>query len=347
MILDIYDSPKRFDSEFEFYCFKNCFRQILDYYRVKNATYYIDCSTDWTFQFDNQSSFGFKFSTGDFYSSFLPPFDNKIIAFDSTKISIDKIWSMNKETLAKGVPLVVSTDGFHLNYTPYYQKKHFSHSLLLCGFSDDETHQYIVDWYLPWFYKGIVSKTDLDQARASENPADGILSGKPINYMWSEVESDGWIAEDRELISVAMNLALDRFYTQTKGDGITFRGCNALNAVLSMIEKNFYIEASQRSKFLEDLHGKLYFIPMSKTLFKYYLQTAFDEYGFVKLGLSIKALNELISRWKKVLYMIIKCSMINTEENYMKLICFIKEIIIEEKNLYYTLYEANKSINVR
>ncbi len=346
MILEIYDSPKRFDPEFEFYCFKNCYRQVLDYYNVKNATYYIDCTTEWIFQYDNRFSFGFEFSTGEVYSSFLPPFENKVKAYDCTQVPVDKIWGMNKERLAERIPLVVATDVFYLKYTPYYYKKHSFHSLLLCGFSGEE-EQNIVDWYSPWFYKGTVNKAELDQARASQNPADGILSGKPINYMWAEVERDGWAAEDHELISTTVNLALDRFYIHTKGDGTTFRGYYALNALLSLVEENAALEPAQRGGFLEDLHRKLYFTPMRKTLFKYYLQTAFEEYGFTKLGVSVDALNETINCWKKTLSMVIKCSIANTEANYSKLIGFFKETIMKEKQLYYTLYEVGKILKLR
>lgn len=338
--------PRSFEPEFEFYCFKSCYLQWLEGQGVENAFYYLDCTLNWEFAEPPGDPFGYRFSTSDPYTSVLPSHLHKVNMLDETGLTPDEIWARNKRLLDEGVPVVAAADVYHLPYTPYFGKKHSYHALLITRL-DNDGHAYVADQYPPWFYSGPISFAELDQARSSANPADGLLSGNPIRYLWTELEANGWEAGSRSLIAEALNINCSRFYgidSSSSGKAGSCFGFKALRELARLIESHAELGSEQRSRFLEDLHGKLYFVPTRKNLWKCYLSHAFRDYRYAKLESGIAALHESVSDWKKLLHMTIKASMSPADSHYQLLMNTMDALLFKEKDLNYLLYDAASTI---
>lgn len=343
MLLDIYHASQKFYDEFEYYCFKSCYINVLEYYKVKNAKYYIDCSLDWTFEKDHNDAFGYQFNTGDVYASFIQPFAPKIKYFSKETSSKNELWNSNKKLLEDNLPVVAATDVYYLKYTPYYHKKHSFHSLILAGYEEKNEEVYVIDWYKPWYFKGSLSLEELDMARDSENEKDGILSGNPIHYLYAQIEPKDWNADTQELINISLQDNLNKFY-QGNTDFILYKGYKAINEIAKLLEHNIDLDFDSRAKFLEDMYNKLYFVISRKKLFSWYLDEIHKDFPLIYVDDVKRKSNESIQIWKNVLSLLIKCSMLNNNTTYEKMILEMQKCIIKEKQFYYVLYEFGNII---
>ena len=341
MILDFNDRNFKFYPEFEYYCFKNCFLQILEYYGVQNAKYFLDCTTDWTYQVDENHDV--VFGTGDPYSGFIQPYDNLVKIYTTDEISKDEIWKNNIEKITNGIPIIIAVDIFYLKYTPYYQKKHSYHSAVLTGYDEVTDEFYLVDWYPPWFYKGKISREELEDARKSLNEGDGVLSGVPIKYLYAEVEKKEINESIENLIKIQLQKNIYQYYN-TDDNQYETKGYIAIKSVMEKIEEYIRNSNEEQKSFFEKIYGELFFTPYRKKLFYWYLNNAFSDlnnFGFVK---PLSVLDETISEWKGLLSLLIKCSMLASNENLELLLNRCQEILEKEKKLSYELYELNRSI---
>lgn len=341
MLQELIDKDMKFHMEFEYYCFKNCYLQILEYYGVYNAKYFLDCTTDWTYRKGKHEDF--SFDTGDPYSSFLPPFDSKVKKIILKGKRKEEIWNENMEAIQNGIPVVVAVDVFYLSYTPYYQKKHSYHSVILSGYDKSKDEFLVIDWYPPWYFKGRMSRDELDASRGSLNEGDGILSGTPINYLYTEIERDGFQASTKSLIQIQIQKNLDQYYCGVTSNDMV-KGYKAINAIICNVEESFYYTKEEQTTFFEKLYGKLFFTPTRKKLFRWYLENALSDnksFGFVA---PIQTLEESIAGWKGLLSLLIKCSMNCSDANLESLIKRFGEIMQKEKQFYYTLYELSRSL---
>lgn len=340
MIRDFNDRDFEFYPEFEYYCYKNCFLQILEYYGVQNAKYYLDCTTDWTCQTGKNE--GIVFGTGDPFSSFIPPFDDHVKIYTTDDRTKEQIWKDNIESINNGTPVVIAVDIFYLKYTPYYQKKHSYHSAVLTGYDEFTDEFYVVDWYPPWYFKGKISRDELENSRGSENDGDGILSGDPIKYLFAEIDRVDYSESMRDLIQAQIQRNMDLYYKGVESDG-TVKGYKAINSMIDKIEESFTYTKEKQKGFFENLYSQLFFTPYRKKLFHWYLNNAYVElnnFGFEK---PIRILDETINTWKVFLSLIIKCSMVSSEKNLELLVKRCTEIIEKEKQLGYELYELNRN----
>ncbi|EFM11967.1 hypothetical protein PaecuDRAFT_1575 [Paenibacillus curdlanolyticus YK9] len=334
-----------FDPAFEFYCFKNCYRQWLEMQGVPNAFYYLDCTLDWRFSRKEDDALGYSFSTSDIYTSVLPSFRHKIVMTDDMTISPVEIWERNKMLLKAGIPFVAAVDVYYLPYTPYFGKKHSYHALLVCGMEEDQLD--IIDWYPPWYYQGQLSYAVIDDARSSENPADGLLSGNPIRYLWAELERGGWQADSRELIAQAVGISIDRFYGTTTSErdrGDVQFGAKALAALKDAVVQHAAADEETRARFLQDLHGKTYFVPTRKNLFARYVERACEEFRYPKLAKAVPAMYATVTEWKRFLNLTVKASMAPTADNYATVVKTLDGLIFAEKDINYLLYDAAPTI---
>ncbi|MEK4477174.1 BtrH N-terminal domain-containing protein [Paenibacillus sp. FSL R7-0048] len=337
-----------FHKEFEYYCFKNCYWKLLGFYGVDRPELFLDCGVEWLFAEEEETGrYGYRFSTGDFFSSFLPSWRGHA-HFHSDPGSGEtatEIWEVNRRKLKEGVPLIMAADVHELDYTPFYRKKHSYHSLLLTGY-EEKTEQYqVIDWYPPWFFKGERSQAMLDPARSSTNEADGILSGNPIRYLWVEVERDGWNSPKKHLIDEALTLCLEQFYCRPDEGRPERRGINALHALFEKIEQ-MKDDSRDRKGFLEDLHGQLFFTASRKTFLKFYLKSAAAEWPSPKLYSCMNHLEETIKEWKKLSSVVIKASLSEKAELFQQLTDLFRRQIDLEKQFYYQLYSLSKSLKV-
>lgn len=346
MLSDIYNAYQTFYDDYEYYCFKSCYFNVLNYYGVKNAEYYIECSLDWTFRKveESEDEFKYQFSTGDSYSSFYKPFDQSVHYLSKKELSIEEIWEINKKSIDNDIPVIAQVDVFYLKYTPYFGKKHSFHALILAGYEELTKEVYVIDWYKPWYYKGCLSFEELNLARDSENERDGLFSGNPINYLYSEIDRNKFDKMDTpQLIAKSIQDNLDKYYLG-KIEGNAYKGYYAINEIAKLLEKNISLDLDHRTRFLEDLHQKLYFIVTRKKLFYWYVEKINKDFPFIYVDHVKKQLSDSIELWKVLLSLIIKCSMSNDDSIYENIITKMHDIIIKEKQFYCSLYEVSKVI---
>lgn len=334
-----------FYSEFEYYCYKSCYLNVLRYYHVKHPEFYIDYSLDWTFIKDNKEKWGYTFNTGNLNSDFLYPFNQELHCINKNMISKEQIWELNKRDLQNDIPVIVTVDVFYLKYTPYFHKKHSIHSLILAGYDKKEEKVYIIDWYHSWYFKGEISREELDIARNSMNESDGILSGIPINYTSYTISKSVFYMDGLELIKQSVQDNQNKYYLGTCGPK-RYKGYYAINEIARLLEQNMNLKKEDRAGFLEDLYEKLYFVHSRKKIFNWFLGRIQEEYSMISVNCTQKKLNETMALWKKLLSLIIKCRMTNKDEVYEKVIMLVQQIILEEKQFYYSLYELNKKIKL-
>lgn len=341
----IHNMPMFFYPELEYYCFKNCYIQMLRYYGVKNPEFYIDCTTEWMFRVNKKSSFGYEFSTGDPYAGFITLYKNQVNTADCNNFSVDQLRKCNRESVRQGNPIIIAADVFYLNYTPFYHKKNSFHSLILSDWKEGKKGEdiwTIVDWYPPWFYRGTINSCELEEARSSENIGDGILSGYPINYMYSQVNRSGWKQDVKFLIELQIQQQLDSFYCKSI-PGV-YKGFNAIKQVFLLTEEYLENNLDERSVFFEDLYQKCFFVPNRKKLFVWFLNRAADYCEKVKYQKAIVAYNESMLAWKNFLSLLLKSTMVYNVQIYEQLCKQIELILEKEKNCYYTTYELSKLI---
>lgn len=350
MILDIYKEKQFFNDAFEYFCYKCCYLNVLRYYKVKNPEFYINYSLDWTFLKDEHDKWGYNFQIGDMNDNLLHPFGKQIVSVNKEMKSVEQIWESNKKDLKQGTPVVVTVDVFYLSYTPYFHKKHSIHSLILVGYEEVEDKVYVIDWYHSWYYKGEMTKEELDIARNSTNESDGILSGIPINYASSTINRWEFKQEELRLIKHGIEDNQYKFYqdntdkkTSMKGQ---VKGYQALNEITMVLENNMNLEGKERVEFLENIYEKLYFVQSRKKLFCWFLGRVEEEYPMISVGGVKEKLVVTMNSWKTLLSLIIKCTIQNTDYDYEKILRRMEQILLEEKQFYYSLYELNQRVNL-
>ncbi|MCV4639742.1 hypothetical protein OFB62_31055, partial [Escherichia coli] len=79
------------------------------------------------------------------------------------------------------------------------QNTHSFHSLIVCGFSEDDKYTYIIDSYTQWKYQGKVLTKILDKARVTENNGEGLLASIQPNASSVELKKDNW-REDKNVL---------------------------------------------------------------------------------------------------------------------------------------------------
>ncbi len=348
MVSNIYDVSQIFYDNYEYYCFKNCFLNVLKFYGFENAEYFIECSMDWTFSKveESEDKFGYQFSTGNPYSSLLNPFDQAVNYLSKNEASIGEIWKMNKKSMDENIPVIVQVDVFYLKYTPYYKKKHSFHSLIMAEYKERENEVSIIDWYKPWYFKGKIKLEELNLARDSQNEYDGLFSGNPINYLYAEINSEELKREKistLKLIEKSVQDNLVKYYTGRQENNV-YKGYYAINEIAKLIENNKCFDLEKKAEFLEDLYNKLYFVPTRKKLFLWYLERINKDFSLIYVEQVKLQLRDSINLWKVLLSLIIKCSMSNDDRIYENILIKIREIVMKEKQYYYTLYEFSKLI---
>lgn len=103
----------------------------------------------------------------------------------------EEAWRIAKEHLNNNEPLIASIDVYYLPYHHQYQQIHGAHSIILNGYDEEGNKVYIIDWYPPQFFKGVISTETLKQARNSLNPKDPLnptYSGSSIQNRWLDIK---------------------------------------------------------------------------------------------------------------------------------------------------------------
>lgn len=162
-------------SAYQYLCERNTLRFVMLAYGVKHPLLWLNAGL---------LMFDISFLTdGRFHTSFSRPMLDaaNVPIVGDMHYSLD--WDVIDAHLAKGLPVDVIVDVFHMPYKKdtYYQNRHGSHSVVLLEKQGDS--YLMLDWYHPDYFYGTITKAELKQARTSENKKEqmSVFSGFPIN----------------------------------------------------------------------------------------------------------------------------------------------------------------------
>ncbi len=324
-----------FDPQFEYYCYKNCLLKLLYLYDVKHPELYIDCTTQWLFEYSINKGSDFTFSTGEIYSGLIEPYINSISVFDFKSHTKDTIDKKCKDFLDCGLPYIAATDVFYLPYTNYFKKFHSYHTLIVLN-QNSKDEYLISDPYPPWFYYGIIEADNLENSRLSANEGNGILNNIPINYMCAFLENKNFNTDPYSLIHLQLKKSLDWFYS--KSDISIIKG---YFAILEFFNK-FTIILGDTPQYditslIENFYHKSYFVANRKKLFLWWIKKSEEIIGNKIFENFIMLQNQTIKNWNSFSSLLIKFSINNKVDN--DIYSLMKKIVEDEKKCYYSLYK--------
>ena len=342
MLLDIFGVDHTYDDDYESFCNQNCIRQLLEYYGIKNAPFFINSSLSLTLLQDEQNSF---------HSNLL--FDKKLVLHnyeEKIKIIISQnkhpmeVWKENKAKLDEGIPLIVGVDPFYLDYAPSFHTVHSDHRIILCGYIDTEGYATVIDSY-QWAFKGNVGIDSFLEARSSLCPKDhGPYSGSPINNIWLEVDKHGWDATFEELLFETVSRSLEYYYPSDSFHQTNhYAGINALKKILEMMLQHQETKTREDSEFLQELRVAFLFIYARLRLFKSYIQASAL---IVKLGILSRIREHILEEiriWELLLRVMIK-AIYRGEVPYAKLMNYFNTIITSTEERYELLTQLNSTL---
>lgn len=330
-----------YHDAFEYYCFKNCYLQILRYYGIRSPEYYIETNLDWKLIRSDKQPFGYEFQTGDRYSGLVSPCSEKVRLQTAGNNKPATIWEKNLQCLNQKLPVTVAVDVFYLPYTPYFQKKHSFHSLIICGVHTDKAD--ILDWYTPWFYQGQISMELLDKARSSTNSGSGLLGTFAIEYAWAIIEKEEWQEYRKgDLVEITVSDLLSSYYGGIENAAMS-TGRKALTTLMRFILK-MEEESKRRRLFLEDLYYQLYFVVTRKRLLQWYLEMVESDFRTVIWSHALALLAQTRKSWQNLLHLIMKCSIDDTPDNYDTIIFQLNKCILQEDEFYYELFRMKSTL---
>lgn len=351
MLIDIYNRQLSCHKEFEFYCFKNNCRIVLEYYGIKNAKYFINCSLDFRLLRDTSFKLGYKnVRMTDIQSVIgncpLVKNSNKVLLHKECKSEALGVWIENKKKIDTGLPLIVFMDLFNLSYNPIFKnKEHGLHSVILAGYTTGSEKPLILDWYQHhWSYKPEMELEEYLEARKSDNPLGvNVASGMPIHNAWVEINREGWDSEDYELLSRTLDLTLDQYYGLSDNNEV-LKGIDALKAIYEACTAYLRNTDEKTEVFFRELYISTFMLAKNKSLFKWYMDAA--SYEFANMGIKDASilLNDISTSWNTLLLLICKCSMAYSYELHKRIADLILECIHLEEKLYDCLCSIKSKI---
>ena len=326
MVLDYFNKPKTYYSGFESFCYQNCLRLLLEGSDISYASLYLNASLSLIIKYDEVEN-KLNFMQHENIRSLIPDYLNRVEKhYYKSNADAEKIFLENIRLIRnKNIPIITGVDVFYLPYTPYYHKNHGTHTLLLCGYEEPQKWVYVVDWYEPWFYNGIIDKTEFLLARNSVSPYDGsIYSGEPILNNWAEVDIDGFNSDPTDLLKENIKLCLKQYFDEDKDLIVGIQALKILKNYLSCNDntQEMYIE----------LHKQLYIFLKRYKFFKQYL----DIYGKHRPDKAIFELSFMMSNtikiWDYLLMLVLKLSVVESKITKHKIIINLGLIIDNEIN---------------
>lgn len=332
MVLDFYNKPKTYYQGYESFCYQNCLRLILEANNVPCAPLYINSALSLIIDFESEE-YKYNFKSHPNSRNFITGFSDKVKRhYFDLKDDCNEIFVANIEQIRKqSAPIVVGVDVFYLPYTPFYQKNHAIHTLVLCGYLESEDLVYVTDWYAPWFFNGTIARKDFLLARDSESPDDGsIYSGSSILNNWAEVEKDGWSKSPKELLTMTLKLSLVQYFEPSNDELVGVYAMQALSESIFKLNESAYADKLQVFKYL---HKQLFTAMKRHKLFEQYLEIANDFVAIDNINSIVSSLSNIIEEWDTILMLVLKASMIDSVKSRNKLINSIDIVIEKEKIL--------------
>jgi hypothetical protein len=335
-------SQLNYEKEYEYFCIKNCIKQILTFCGVHVPIFYINCSLGWQISFSENAKHGYSFQTGTLFSNLILSHEQQIKDYSMKDYDLQSAWENNQLKINQGHPIIVLVDTFYLPYTPYYKTKHSVHSIILCGYTAKTNEFDVIDWYAPWFFKGTVSKTVIEEARLSNISDDGVLGNTCIDFTWFELQDMNW-QNDNIVYRQNFKCNLDRFFDSSSEGSIT-KGNSVLYELCDVLEKNINSndDKSVSADFLKDFHSQLFFVPYNKNLFKCYIQHLMQYDCDIANYIEIDKIDKNIDEWRTFLSFVIKCMVSLKSEHRVKLLSDFSFLIEREFEFHYYLKQIDE-----
>lgn len=312
---------------FKYYCFLNCYYIVLKHFGIDEPLYYLDCHIDFKYEEDGSHTL---FTCADKFSSLNPLLLKALHFYSDDTIDESERTKLEKYLVLKGIPIIMTVDIYYLPYTPYYKKKHGFHSLIYCGIIDESDEVYIYDWYDPWYYKGTLSCSVLEDARKSLNEDDGILGNVPIKHLSFYIDDDIQLKNPKLFLQHTLTLLTNKFFSNDLNQGY-----NALIKLFETIKKLDTEKYDEQKQKLEILYNSLYFVKYRENLLLNYFNVFFSkdlEINFIKL------LEKLIEKWNVLCNQILKVIYKeHADEDIENITNKFFEICQSERNFYYEI----------
>ena len=269
MLVDIWNKDPDYYEGYESFCFQNCLRLVLQSYGVENAPLYVNASI--FLKFDSTNNNDVQLIVDKNNRSLLPDYLDKVTrVYHPLNSDCDQIFKENMEIVEKDkIPLIVGVDIYYLPYLEFYHKGHGIHTAIFCG-EDAEKKIGIIDWYEPWFFKGLISKEDFLQARNSQNHKDNYMySGTPIQNNWTKISKERWNEAPEKQIRDTLLLTLDQFFEPKENEGVL-----AFKNIISYLEMLMDNSLEYDKEIINKLHKGLFGLSKRYSFFKQYIEIA-------------------------------------------------------------------------
>lgn len=335
-INNLYNSELTFLDGFETFCYQNCQRILLQAQGLDYPELYIN----------EALSFNYNQKNDDVYTvygsrSLLPSLETNVkrLYFDDKLEMVTEVFMQNVEYLDKNeLPIIVGVDTFYLDYAINYQKNHAIHTLIMCGYDLDKSEVYVIDWYKPWFFKGIIKLEDFLKARNSENPYDGTMfSGEPIKNNWAFINK---LEPEpvNKLFSELIKTCIKNYYEKDEHDYIK-KGIEAFYAVKEKLLN------SDDIKIYGDFYKRLLKISKRYKLFREALISYRNKSESKDVDEVLEIINRQIDNWDILLMVILKGSMKLTEKIKDRVSQNFDVLINHEELLKQAIYKIQKGVS--
>lgn len=303
MALDEFDFC--YHDEMQYFCLKNCFYQLMDYYSIENALLNIKLGLKLKITCTEDNFYTYK------HENLLPLYDMDAVEYGCGK-EFDEIFHQNLDNL----PVIVLVDVYYLPYRKEHLQYHASHAVILTDYSANEEIVKIIDWYAPYFYKGGLSLQEYKLARTSPNLKDvNPFSGFSINNYWYKLSDKQ--GKDLTIETVHRNLG-DFICSECNDERKIYTGAYAVDKIVNEIEKGLGNDAQAFPKLCKHIHDELFLFYRSFVLAEKYFELANScfshEFSF-KICEYIPELSQLLSKSN---FYLLKGSMANSEKMLIK-----------------------------
>ena len=197
-------------EEYKYYCFFNCFQQIIRSYDDDKYLLYLNASAKFTLIKDEKEISEYKMEGLSFFPNFVNENKNRINYYSYSDAQGKNIFTMMNEKLKKGIPIVLANDSYWYPHTSFFKKTHFMHAFILQE-CDINGFYNIVDQDYVWNYKGRINKDELSQGMNLANLKNLYRFDVP-DYFFGCIEND-FVTESLENLIFPF-LKLDYFNTR-------------------------------------------------------------------------------------------------------------------------------------
>lgn len=249
----LFSSELNYDNRLQYFCVKNCYWNILNYYGIAHAPLYLHSELRININLSNPTLFGFSVEIN--HSPLLP--SQTWQEWQWSTNTMDLMFEIVEEKLREGIPIIVAVDGYYLPYHPLFNSEHEQHSLIISGIDRSAGTVQVIDYFPPCFMKGEIKISQLEQAY--------------IN-IWGFLQKEGWGVSPESLIKETLQNVYQNL-TKRKKQERQLYGTDALTYLSNRLNEldNEYI--SDRKAF-EYFHKQIAKYMNKMKFFQFYIDHA-------------------------------------------------------------------------